>query len=511
MAAPFNSSVLAVKAETTEGTLVNPAAGDFIPARAGFSFQAALETVTSDEFQSDIGASKSFATKEVPTATIPLYVKHSGTESTAPESAILIKSCIGTETDNNTEYTVTSGSSAGSSSARGYLAMASNQEDNFVEGQGLLIKDGTNGYKVRNVYYVDSANNRLDLSFNVANAPASGVALGKAIHYRPTGTGQPTFSAWHYQASSSAQFAQAFAGCRTTNLTFNLAANSLAEMVATVGGIEAFYNPLIVASTNSYIDFVDDGGTKAVQVTSDEYNSPINLAAAVQTAMDAGSVNNITCTYSNSTGKFTITSDGSTFSLLHNTGANIANTILDDLGFSAAADDTGALTYTSDTAFDPSPYGGITPSYDTSDSIVVKNSEILIGLYDAISCKVASTVSVSIDTPKSDVPSICASSGVDSSILASRTVSVSATVLVEQHDVRFFDQLINNTTVGFAVNTGVKDSAGNWTAGTVLNIYSPNMSITGALIANQDSYAVYNITGTCFVNTTNKDIHINFL
>jgi len=224
--------------------------------------------------------------------------------------------------------------------------------------------------------------------------------------------------------------------------------------------------------------------------------------------MDALTTDNITVTYSDTTGKFTIASDGVTLSLLWNTGTNTATTIGSDLGFTVSADDTGATSYTSDSAisFDPPA----TPSYDSTDAIVVKNAQLLIGDFDDTTCRVASNVSFSISTPKTDILSVCSESGIDSSVINSREATLSATIAVSVYESTLFDKFINNNEVAVMMNAGVK-SSGNWTAGKCINIYMPNATITALPIANQDGYVVYNLEATAFVDSSNKDVHINFL
>lgn len=509
MTEAYRSSVFAVKEETTEGTLIAEAAGDFIPLRDGFSFQGLLETVQSDELVDDIAPGKSFTAKEAPVASLPTYLRHSGTEGSAPEISPLIKSAIGSQTNNGTEYSTSGTSVAGSTTVRGHLEMGSNDEDNFVEGQGVLIKDATNGYSIRNVYNVDSSGNQLDLNFNLANAPATATALGKAVHFRPVGIGHPTFSAYHYQASASSAFKQAMAGCRTTNMVLSFPANGLAEANFDFEGIQFFFNPItITASSNDALDFNDGGGEENVTLTAKTYNNPHELAREIENKMNDLTGDTITVTYSDTTGKYTIASSGGTLSLLWNTGTNTATTCGGSIGFAVAADDTGATTYTGDNAITYSP--SVTPSYDGQDSVMVKNSELLIGAYSDITCRVASNATFTISTPKTDVPSICAQSGVDSSITNSRDVTFAATIALSEHEAGLFDKFINNTTAAVMFNTGTKSSS-NWVAGTCINVYMANAAITAVPVTNQDGYVVFNLEAKGFVSDNNKDVHINFL
>jgi hypothetical protein len=505
----YRSSVFAAKEETTEGTLVAAVAADFIPIRDGFSFSGNIEVVTSDELIDDIAPSKSFTAQEAPAGSLPAYLRHSGTEGTAPQIAPLIKSCLGAQTDNATEYSTTGTSSAGTSAARASLEMGSNDEDNFVVGQAVLIKDAINGYSVRNVHTVDSSGNQLDLNFNLTTAPATATALGKANHFSPVGLGHPSFSAYHYQASSSAAFAQAMAGCRTTGMNINLPANGLAEVSFDFEGIQFFYNPItITASSNDAIDFNDGGGEENATLTAKTYNNPHDLAREIASQMNALTTDTITVTYSNTTGKFTIASDGGTLSLLWNTGTNTATTSGASFGFSVAADDTGATSYVGDNALTYSPT--VTPAFDSQDAVMIKNAELLIGGFEDKTCRIASQANFSISTPKSNILSVCSASGIDSSVTVSREVTFTSVVTVAEHDIGLFDKFINNTTASVMFNCGTR-SAGNWVAGTVCNIWMANAAITAHPLGESNGQFVINLEAKGFVTDDQKDVHINFL
>jgi hypothetical protein len=459
----------------------------------------------------DIAASKSYTAKEAPVGSFPKYLRGSGTEGTPPEYAVFIKSAMGDQ-QANSEYSTNGVSSAGTASARAYLTMGSDEEDNYREGQAVLIKDATNGRSVRNVFNVDSTGNQLDLNFNLDNATPTATALGQAIHFRPQGTGHVTFSAWHYQASSGSALYQAMAGCRTTAMNINLPANGLAEINFDFTGTQIFYNPVTIGATNKYIDFTDDSGTYAAILSEKTYNNPHDLAREVSSKMNGVATDVITVSYSDTTGLFTIASDGGvTFSLLWNTGANTANTAAVPLGYATAADDTGAFTYDGDSTLSSvHATPPVTPSYDTQDSIVLKGAEIMIGAFNDNRCRPVSQASFSISTPKVDIPSMCAESGIDSSLTNSRVATFSCTMSVDEHENGLFDKMINNTTTQVMFNAGDKTGT-DWVEGTIVNIYMANASITAIPLVEQDGYIVYNIEASGFVDGANKDVHINFL
>lgn len=509
MTTPTRSSVFAFKEETTEGDLIDPVAADFVAGRDGFSFQGELETISSDEMVDDIGTSKNYAAKEIPKGNFPKYLRHSGVEGTAPEYDVIIKSAIGNQTDNGTEYDLIAGAVAGSSSVRGKVIVDAAEGANFAKGQALLIKDGTNGYNIRNVRTISTDN--LNLNFNLSNAPALGVALGKAIHFSPASTGHVTYSSYHYGASSNSDYKQAMSGCRTTSLNFDFPANGFAEMNFDFEGIEYFYNYVEIDATNDTIDFIDNVAEITVTLTNKFYNSPIELADEIASKMTEGSAasqaDTISCSFDSSTGKFVISTDGSTLSLLWSTGTNTATSADSILGYTTA-DDTGATSYTADNvqAYNPP----VTPSYDDSDNIVLKDCELLIGGFNDITNRKCITASCTIGAPKTDVPDLTAENGIDSSIINSREVTFNATLILQQHEVALFDAFINNTTRSLMFNAGSK-SAGNWVAGTCFNLYMANASITSHTNDDNDGYRVVTLTAIGHVDESQKDVHINFI
>lgn len=506
MAYASRSAVFAFVRETTEGTVVDPGATDFTVVREGASLQSAVNTVSSDELRNSIGASKAFATNQSPTGSIPKYFKHSGVEGDEPDYGILIESCLGGKAVAATEYDTAAASTAGTSSVAAVVKVPSGEEANFQVGQAMLVKDGTNGYAVRNV--TATADGELTSSFNFGTAPGAGINLGKAVLFYPSDVDQPTYTAHMYQSSLSGSGVHlAMAGCRTTAMNIEFAANELAAVTFEIGGLSFYQNPITIAAASKYIDFTDSSSTVSCQLTEKTYSSPMDLAVEIASKMSAASVDTISCSYSNSTGKFTISSDGSILSLLWLTGANTANSAKTKLGFDNT-NDTGALTYTSDTAQTYAPPA--TPSYDDQDPLVVRYNMFQIGSFSDYVCAGGSTLTVNIGTPKTDIPNWCAETGLDESVVLSREVTFSATLKFEQHNVQQFYDLINNNETQVSFVHGQR-SAGNWVAGTVVSVYMPTVSLTASTIADQDGYLVVQVEGTAFVGDTLSDIYINFL
>lgn len=507
MAKQTRSSVFAFKKESTEGSYIAPSsATDFTVLRQGFSFESAVQTVTSDELVNDIGATESLVTRESPTGKIPKYFKHSGVEGQAPDYGLFLESALGLVTVNATQYNTASGSTAGTASTAGTVVVGSGNGANFYKGQAILLKDGANGYAIRNIAGISG--DTLTLAFNLGSAPASGVALGKAITYLPSVTGQPTFTAHLYQSASGSALHQAIAGCRTTNLSAEFTANQLATLSCDFEGISAYMNPVTITGANSDIDFVVGASTYLASLGSKTYKSTIDLAREVATKMSAAAGSTVNCSYSNVTGKFTISVASGTFTLEWNTGANTATSAAAALGFSTAADSSGSQSYTSATAqsYD-APY---TPSLDSQGPSVVRANEFTFGDFSRNDNKSASKVSLTIATPKTDVEDLTALTGVSESVVKERVVTLTATLVFKQHELAAFDALLNNGTVAVAFNHGPK-SNGNWVAGQCVNVYLPQAKVTKNTVSDNNGIVIVELECKAFVSSSTKDCYINYV
>lgn len=494
------SNVLGIKEETTEGTLIDPAATtDFVALQPDVSLTPSFEVLSNDEIRASIGSAKPIQGLESPELSFSHYLKASGTEGTAPEISEVIESAFGTMTANGTERLTAA------SSTVSLVKLASGGSD-FARGFAMLVKDGTNGYSIRNV--LSMATNDATLAFNLANAPASGIGVGKCVNYSPANSGHPSFSAHLYRGNGHA--IEAIAGCQTTEFGFNAQAGQLINASFTAQGTKYFFNPIRIAAADVYLDFLDDATTRAAAITAKVYRDPYELATALQDSMNAlGSSNTFTVTYSSVTGKFTIASDGTTLSLLWNTGTNTANTIGDKIGFSVAANDTGALTYTSDNAQTyAAPY---TPAFDSTDPISAKYLEILLGDETDTTCFCAQTVDVSMSVTKANVLCMCAESGVQQKLATGRQVTMTITALLDKYEAKMFQRFRSNTEVAAAFNFGPR-SGGNWIAGQCGNFFLPNAVVSSFELTDLDSVIGLNLELTAFVDSSgNGEVYLNFL
>lgn len=492
------ASTYAIKKETTTGTYIAPTSGsDFVPLRPKNELSFNPEILTSDELLNDIGASKGSIGKQSVSGSHSAYLKHSGVEGQEPELGVLYESIFGSKAVAGTEYDTVS------SSTTTVIKVNTGEGASFQVGQALLIKDSTNGYSIRNIASI--VGDDLYLNFKLGSAPASGVNLGKCVLYVPASSGHPTFSVTKYLGSGHA--IESGAGNTTTELSIKADANAFAEVDFSFEGTKYFYNAITVGSTNKYLDVTDASGTFAVSVPEKTYATPIELAEAIQLALnDAASSWVYTVSYDSSTGKFTISSDSATLSLLFGTGTNAANDIAQTIGFTAT-DKTGSTSYTSNNEL--SYVSGLTPSYDNSELIVMKGSELFIGSVTDNACICAQTVAITVSKTVEDVDCICEETGVLQKIPTARSVEMTATAVLKKHDAQLLDALLNNDKVSAMLNAGPK-SSGNWVPGKCFNFFLQNATVSSFKTSGENFIAV-EIGLKGYVTSSQKDAYLGFV
>src|SRR4051812_9777841 len=114
MSATYGSSksnVMAIKKEVTPGTMVIPAAAtDYVGLQPDFELTPNFETLNNDEIRASIGGAKKIQGLEQPQGSFSHYLKHSGTEGTAPEYNDILESAFGSTSSNGTQRLTTSSS-----------------------------------------------------------------------------------------------------------------------------------------------------------------------------------------------------------------------------------------------------------------------------------------------------------------------------------------------------------------------------------------------------------------
>jgi hypothetical protein len=494
MALQTRNSVLAVVAESTEGTPVAPSAGsDAVPIQDDAAMTADRDTLENAELRSSIGLSKAIQGKEAPTSSFSLYLKHSGVEGQAPGYNEILKAAFGNEDVEGTEYDTVAASTATT------VKVDSGEGANFRLGQALLVKHPSNAYEIRVVNSVSTDD--LDMSFSLDNAPGTGVNLGKAVTYYPANTGHQSLSLWHYLANSGG--IQMISGARPTSVSMTFTAGELINVTYNFEGLEYYFNPIEITAADTYLDFTDDNGTFAAQITAKMYKDPHDLAAAIQTAMNTvQTAETHTCTYSDDDGKFTIASTtSSVLTLLWNTGTNAANTVGDQIGFSVAADDSGATSYEGDSAKDWS--FSYTASFDDSDPLIAQSNQLFIGDQEDNVCVSASEFTVTMDLTRTENESICADSGVSDSLISGREVTMTSNFLLDQHDVDKFRRFRENRETRVQYNFGTK-SGGNWVAGKSGAVYCPTSTVSSFNLEDDEGLVSVALELKAYVGSTDE-------
>ena len=493
--------------ESTVGTPVVPASGaSFVELQDGaFELTPSFNVLENAELKASIGEAQPILGLEAPTGSISHYIRHSGVEGTKPNYSELLKTAFGSEVVASTQYDTVSSSTAGTTSARAIIKVDTGEGVNFQRGQALLIKDGTNGYNIRNVYSISSDD--LSLGFNLANAPASGVNLGKAILYKPADS-FGSLSIWYYRGNENC--VELMSGARVGEFSMDISAGEFINGSFSLEGTTYYFDPITITSSNKYLDFLDNATTRVATVTEKTYRDPHDLADAIATSMNSlGSANTFTCAYSNSTGKFTITSNGTTLTLKWNTGTNTANSIASKIGFSTAADSSSSLSYVSATAQSfAAPY---TPSFDSASPLVAKNNEVMIGSYSDYACFCAQTIAMTLGNEMQDVPCVCAESGISEKVPTKRSVEIDLTAILDKYDAGKFKDFRQGNTISFCYNFGTK-SGSNWVAGKCGNLYIPDATITEFKVEDSDGIVALTLKVKAYVDSSgNGEVYLNFI
>lgn len=356
----------------------------------------------------------------------------------------------------------------------------------------------------------------LTLAWNLGSAPAAAVNLGRNVKYSPADDSHPSISVWEYRANGGA--IEHVAGARVTSAAISVEAGQIINASYSLEGTEYKFNPLTVqAGVNDAFDITDDGGTFAGTVTAKTYKDPEDLRSALETAINAAATDTFTVTYSdatpNASGKFTIASDGAVLSLLWKTGAsgsdNTDTHIGTLLGYSDAADDTGATSYEGDNAITlASPF---TPSLDSADPLVAKNNEVFIGDFADNVCFPVQSMTFTVEDELTPVNDICAESGQSEKLINGRNVTIELSATLTKYESDTFSRFRQNSDTAFAFHFGEK-SGGNWVEGKSGSLYVPTATITSFELGDNDGIVTLDLTMTAFVDSDgNGEVYINFV
>jgi len=497
---------MAIKEEVTEGTPVVPSAGtDFIPLQDDYAISPNRESIENNELTGSIGQAATILGAESPEVSFSGYLKHSGVEGQEPTYGPILKSIWGS----NNVYVASEATV--SSATTTTITLGGGEGANYARGYGLLIKDATNGYSIRTVKSVST--DTLTLNAPLSVAPGAGVKVGKPITYIPSDSGHPSITCWEYEGNAGA--VQMVAGVKFSSWNLQADAGQPINGSFTGQGLGYYFDPITITSSNKYIDFSDSAPTTyAASIVEKTYKDPEQLASALQTAMnDTASGDTFTVTYSNSTGKFTIASDATPFSILWNTGANTANTIGATLGYSVAADDTGSQSYESDNAQDySSPYE---PVFDAVDPLVAKSHQIIFrkvsDTTSAVVCVEANSVNMNPVNTATQIQSICAESGIAGTVMTGRTVTMQFTAPLNKYDAQAAAEYRRNDDVIFQYAFGEKADGSNWDAGKSGCFSTLSAKISSLNITDVDGISYLDITLQAYVANGLGETYLNFL
>jgi hypothetical protein len=488
------NSVLGAVTEVTQNLLRVPqSSGDYVPLQDDFSIEPNYDQIENLEIKASIGRAASIQGGENPTASLSFYLKGSGVEGTEPQWGDIAQSFFGEQTIEGTQRVTAASSTVSVINVTGAAAAG------IEQGYGVLIKDAINGFRVRVCHSVST--NSFTPSFNLPNAPGTGVGLGKPVYWTPASENHPSLSLWWYGGNGGA--IQAVSGALINDFSFTLTANDSVNATAGFDALAYFFDPIYIDTDETYIDFQDDDGVDAAAIASKWYKDPHQLAEAITTAMNAsGTTETHLCEYLDATGKFKFTSTGTLLSLLWNTGANAANSVGPKLGFLVAANDTGAAAATGYTADNAQSYAAPhTPVFDPTQPIIAKNQEVMLGDATDYACFNPSEVSVSLSNGVRKIEDICAESGRSASIINSRECEITVTALLNQYDASQLARFRNGDSIRFQTTMGAK-SGGNWVPGTVVYSYAPQSKITAISITNDDGLVSLELTLQPFVSDT---------
>lgn len=479
------STVVGVMKEVTEGVALDPTStGAYMPIQDDFAITPSFDTLENVERRASIGVAAPIIAGENPTVTGSFYLKGSGSEGVAPQYSEILESFFGEMVVKATEYDTVA------SSTTSQIKVNTGEGASFERGQMLLIKDPVNGFGLNAVESVSGDN--ITPLFNLAVAPGTGVALGKAVLFKPKNDGHPTLTLTEYKGNGGAK-AQ-IAGTRVTNFSGSMAANDNINGTFSGEGVSYYLDPIEITASTRYIDWTDDDDTFAAAVAVKRYKDQYELAEALTSAMNAANPDNAkTVDFNKTTGKFSIVGTGTLLSILWNTGDNAANSIATKLNFSAAADDTGAAAttgYVSDTeASYAAPH---TPVFDSTLPVAAKNQRIMIGDATDYVCFDASSVDWSFDNTRTPIESICAESGLLGSIISGRSGTLNVTKLLQKHDSKEFSRFRRGQRVRVIVAWGEK-SGGNWVPGKVNMIVLPYCVISAFDLPDNDNLAAMDL------------------
>lgn len=502
-------STAAAVLKAFEGELKKPTNGtQFLAIQPDFSLTPNFSTTENVELKDDIMSGKTIVTGEAPTGTISHYVAGSGTAGTPPEYSSILQATFGGFRSLTSEQTLAAGSTTSVLKFASAAAASS-----FKKGDAAFIKDTANGWAVRPVESVSGTD--VTLGFNLEKAPATAVKVGAFATYFPLSDNIPVFDMWHYIGAGESGV-ENIANCRVTSMSVTANAKDLINATYSFEGTQYRFNQdfteeFRLFSYNNKLTVVNtQGGTRTeteVVLTAQSYATGAALATEIQSKVSAiTGLNSFRATFASN--RFSFTSTAAylfDFSKGGETPEGAA-TLADVLGFESAdvsstAPSTGTKASTKDARLYRDYSSKLTEVYDETDPVIARGQQIFIGDAADNICIDSSSVSISINTPKQLITSICRESGNYRSLISARSASVTVSAHLQDDDRRFFEKFQDSDTTQFALIAGKKNTVSGkpqWKAGETFVFYGSPASITSWSVTGSNDVYMLDLELTCF-------------
>ena len=502
-------STAAAVLKAFEGTLQKPTSGtQFLAIQPDFSLAPNFTTTENVELKDDIMSGKNIVTGEAPTGTFSHYLTGSGTAGTPPEYGSIVQASFGGFRSSTSEQTLAAGSTTSVLKFANAAAAAT-----FKKGDACLIKDSANGWSVRPVESVSGTD--VTLGFNLESAPGTSVKVGAFISYFPLNDNMPVFDMWHYIGAGESGV-ENIKDCRVTSMSVSVNAKDLINATYSFEGTQYRFNKdfrdgFRLFNYNNKLTVVNtQGGSRTsteVELTAQSYASGAALATEIQTKVSAiTGLTSFRATFSNNRFSFTSTAaylfDFQAASAVPEGAATLADVLgFESTDVSSTAPSTGTKASTKNAQLYRDYSSGLTESYDDTDPIIARGQQVFIGDASDNICIDSSSVSVSINTPKALITSICEESGNYRSLISSRSATITVSAHLQDDDRRFFDKFQDGDTTQFAIVAGKKTTVGGgpqWKPGETFVIYGSPASITSWAVTGSNDVYMLDLELTCY-------------
>lgn len=240
-----SNTIAAVVEEVTEGTLVPPAAAAnyFQPEQDGIEMAPSNERVARGVLTAGLTISKDRLGVLGGQGSWPVEMRGSGTEGTAPQYGVLLKSLLGAT------RSVAANVTTGTGHSGSVLNLGDSDKDVFNIGDAVVVKE-SNAHHFCFVTACVRTPGAATITVSPAKSSGSftnGVVLSKSTTYYPADSGHVSFSSILYRANEVRQYV---AGCRTKSVSLEgFKTGGIAKWIFPYEGMS--YNESVAAAPHS--------------------------------------------------------------------------------------------------------------------------------------------------------------------------------------------------------------------------------------------------------------------